>query len=48
MRLTKTLVVYQRAFASKLFEQDPEEIVPIVLARAGYEKRMLLTGQGQS
>ncbi|KAI0036479.1 hypothetical protein K488DRAFT_41187 [Vararia minispora EC-137] len=30
--------IYDRAFATKLFEKEPEEIVPIVLARAGYEK----------
>ena len=38
--------LYTRAFATKLFNEDPEEIVPVVLARAGYEKRMLLSDQG--
>ncbi|KZV73245.1 hypothetical protein PENSPDRAFT_627695 [Peniophora sp. CONT] len=40
--------LYTRAFATKRFNQDPEEIVPLVLARAGYEKRMLLSDQGDA
>ncbi|VDB84644.1 unnamed protein product [Peniophora sp. CBMAI 1063] len=40
--------LHNRAFATKLFNKDPEEIVPVVLARAGYEKRMLLSDQGDA
>ncbi|THH19088.1 hypothetical protein EW146_g2006 [Bondarzewia mesenterica] len=34
---------YDRALATGLFEEDPEQIVPLVLARAGYEKRKIMS-----
>lgn len=45
---------YQRALATNLFTKtnpkgpdlDPEQIVPLVLARAGAEKRAIETGRG--
>ncbi|KAI0056538.1 hypothetical protein BV25DRAFT_1893853 [Artomyces pyxidatus] len=33
--------VYDRAFATKLLQKDPEQIVPVVLSRAGYEHRRI-------
>ena len=31
--------IYDRAFATGLLQTDVEQIVPVVLARAGYDKR---------
>lgn len=36
--------VYAKALATGLVQRDVEQIVPLVLARAGYEKRQLETG----
>ncbi|KAF9013425.1 hypothetical protein BDQ17DRAFT_1386973 [Cyathus striatus] len=36
--------IYSRAFATNLLQSDVEQIVPIVLARAGYEKRKIGAG----
>ncbi|KAF8895465.1 hypothetical protein BD779DRAFT_1619135 [Infundibulicybe gibba] len=38
--------IYMRAFNIKAIQQDVEQIVPLVLARAGYEKRQMETGNG--
>ena len=40
-RTDSTLDVYTRAFSVNLLQSDVEQIVPVVLARAGYEKRRI-------
>ncbi|KAI3616179.1 rna-binding protein prp24 [Moniliophthora roreri] len=34
-------VIYAKAFDMKLLQNDPEQIIPVTLARAGYEKRRI-------
>jgi hypothetical protein len=36
--------VFTQAFGTNLLQSDVEQIVPVVLARAGYEKRRLEAG----
>ncbi|KAI0301111.1 hypothetical protein B0F90DRAFT_1810154 [Multifurca ochricompacta] len=37
-------VLYDKAFATKLFQKDVEGMVPLFLARAGFERRIFLAG----
>ncbi|EIW80918.1 hypothetical protein CONPUDRAFT_103939 [Coniophora puteana RWD-64-598 SS2] len=37
----KVTDAYDRAFATGLFSKDPAQIIPLVLSRAGFEKRQL-------
>ncbi|KAK1236238.1 Splicing factor [Marasmius sp. AFHP31] len=39
-----TLDVYARAFSVNLLQSDVEQLIPVVLARAGYEKRRIDSG----
>lgn len=47
LNIFRILGAYDRALATNLFVKDPEEIVPLVMARAGYEKRRLVAGEGE-
>lgn len=38
--------VYMQAFNTKLLVEDIEQIVPVVLARVGYERRKIEAGNG--
>jgi hypothetical protein len=39
-----TSVLFQKALSTNLIQKDVEQIVPLVLARAGYEKRLIESG----
>ena len=39
--------LYDDALSTDLYSKDPEELVPLVLARAGYEKRRMESGEGE-
>jgi hypothetical protein len=39
-----TSVLFQKALSTNLIQKDVEQIVPIVLARAGFEKRLIESG----
>lgn len=38
--------VFNKAFGTGLLEKDVEQIVPVVLSRAGYERRCIEAEQG--
>ena len=38
--------IYTRAMETKLISADVEQLIPLVLARGGYEKRQLEGGKG--
>lgn len=38
--------IYMKAFNTQLLQADVEQIVPVVTARAGFEKRQIEAGSG--
>jgi hypothetical protein len=42
--LTLDTAAYERALATKLVQSSAEQLVPLVLARAGYERRRIEAG----
>lgn len=37
--------VFTRALETKVIQQDPEQLIPVILARAGYERRRVESGR---
>lgn len=37
--------VFTRAFQGNILQQNPEQLIPVVLARAGYERRKIESGR---